>query len=408
MPFTTTDNLLLSALLPTAASGARLAAAAGTAEQAALNWAEVVRRAEELHLAPLLRAHLARIGALAVVPANARTALDESSRTWAARHLAYVSEARRLLDALKQAGIAALPLKGAALMLGGYYPQAGLRPALDLDLLVDPARIEMAAQVAEGCGYHEIPGRRAVRPRGRLENEQNHLWPRRGPSGLLLELHRRAFHFASGSRDFGFVEMNERAVSDQTSTLRLPAPADLAVHLIHHTLVDLQSTHAVLRTLADLHFVFAQAPTARAEAIARATELGFGGAARLAEEALAWLANGTQTQAEPTNEDVRLLIETALLDAPAQVAEAARLLEYFAFGRQPFRKAGNLLALLFTSRSHLEQLYRPDKSTAEGNGVYLNYLRRPFDLLRRIDWSALRPTNLARVRRLRNIAMRER
>ena len=245
----------------------------------------------------------------------------------------------------------ALPLKGAALMLGESYPQPGLRAAVDLDLLLDPSDLDRAEAIAERCGYREIPGRSEARSRQRLENERNHRWPRRGPGGLLLELHHRAFHAVHRERDLGYAEMRARA--RERGPLLLPSRADLALHLIHHTMVDLQSTHAILRTLADLHMLFAEDPEARAETRRLAASFGFPSAVALAEDALAWLT-GPETPPAP---GLALLLETALDPAPDDLAAAARWIEYFDFSRHPLRKLGTLASLLFTSRSHLEQLY---------------------------------------------------
>lgn len=282
-------------------------------------------------------------------------------------------------------------------MLGGYYPEAGLRAALDIDLLVDPARIERAEAVAEECGFLEMPGRRDLRPRQRLENERNHHWPRRGASGLVLELHHRAFNFVKGGRDLGFDELQDRAVVKPDGLL-LPSASDLALHLIHHTIVDLQSTHAILRTLADLYFIFTREPQAREEVEVRAREFGFASAARLANQALRLLAEGGIDEAAD-REEVALLLETALIESPAAVAEAARVFEYLDLSRHPIRKIGNLLSLVFTSRSHLEQLYGETKQ----RNVFWNYAWRPIDLMRKLNWAGLSLENLRRVRRLRKI-----
>jgi hypothetical protein len=372
-----------------------------------LDWETILDRAELRLTAPLLRFNLAAMGELGRLPEAARRRIDESARIWAARHLAYVSEARRLILALAAAGVDAVPLKGAALMLGGYYPQPGLRAALDIDLLVDPARLDQAEAVAESIGYVEIPGRSQARTRQRLENERNHGWPRRGPGGLLLELHHRAFHYARGERDLSFHEVRARAVPQ--GPILLSSEADLALHLVHHTIVDLQSAHAILRTLADLHFLLIRAPRAGEGMRVLAENFGFGAAADLAVAALQALAgNGSheslrrEAQATP---GLALLFETALLSTPAQVeelAETARWFEYFNFRRRPLRKIGNLFSMLFTSRSHLEQLYGP----AESRGVYWNYLRRPFDLLRKVRPASLSLANLRRVRALRKLVGR--
>lgn len=392
MGFDTTEKILLAALLPTEPSRTALRSLLQH-----VDWPAVLRRAAFHHTSALLRWNLSRAGCLDRVPAEIKAQLAEISRTWAARHLAYVNETRRLVRALRAEGIEAIPLKGAALMLGGAYPEAGLRAALDLDLLVRPAAIEAAEAVAESCGYAMAPGQRAARPRQRLENERNHAWPRRGPSGLILELHHRAFHAVGCGRDLDFDTIRGRAETTEDGLL-LPADADLALHLIHHTIVDLQSAHAILRTLADLHALASRSPDLENRTAQLAREFEFEGAASIAFAAKRALAEGNFAGLAPDS-DLTLLLETALLESPAAFAEAARLLEYLDFRRAPLQKLGNLAALLFTPRAHMEQLYERDS----GPGLYWNYLRRPFDLLQKFNWRSLSPSHLQRVRRLRRM-----
>lgn len=395
-----TDQLLLNSLLPTTASAARLR----QLELSEIDWPDAIRRAEFHSISSLLRFNLSRADLLGSLPEAEREQLRASSQTWAARHLAYVSEAARLITALKAENIMAIPLKGAALMLGGYYPQAGLRAALDIDLLIEPEKQERADEIVASLGYEDLPGRRSVPARQRLANEVNHLWPRRSPGGLILELHRRAFHFAQRERDFSFAEIRSRtvAVSVDGGDLLLPSPTDLAFHLVHHTLVDLQTTKAILRTVADLHFIFAAHPAARAEMIHQADEFGFGGAARSADELLKLLAQASSVELDEAAKSGRLalLFETALAEETLPLADAARLFEYLDFSRRPMAKLGNLASLLFTSRQHLTELY----GQKQQGSVYWNYLRRPFDLLRKFNRAGFSPSNLWRVWKLRKLA----
>lgn len=405
MKLTATDKILLSAVLPTAASQKRLSQLLADHHDK-LDWPALVRRADFHHLAPSLRLNIA--DADGQLPSTINNELAEINRVWAARHLAYINEAARLITTLQNENIEALPLKGAALMLGGYYPRAGLRTAQDIDLLVAPRNLDRADQIIAACGYLEIPGRSRVRPRQRLANESNHLWPRRAPSGLVLELHHRAFQYARRQQDFSFAELRHRATRQPTAAgveLLLPASHDLALHLIHHTIVDLQTTRAILRTFADLHFIFARTPPARTLMQQQALRFGFGGAAQLADAAWQLLAEATLAQLDEAMNDppLRLLLETALLEATLPVADAARLFEYFDFRKQPLRKLGNLWALLFTPRAHLEQLY----SAPPQGSVYLNYLRRPFDLLRKFAAGSFAPATLWRVWKLRRLAARK-
>lgn len=389
MSFTLDEQILLSALLPTEASRSRLRQLV----RQDLDWLALVARAEAAYIAPLLRFNLVHSGCLTHLPAAAQQQLEQSSQTWAARHLAYVHEAERLCAALAAAGITTFPLKGAALMLGGYYPQAGLRAAVDIDLLVDPARIAAAEAVAEACGYTVEPGRTKARPRQRLPNELNHVAARRGPGGMLLELHTRAFHAVRVGRDFGFAE-------SQRGTGNSPA-ACLALHLVHHTLVDLQSTHAILRTLADLHFILARDRSVAGPLRPLADEYGFRGAVEAALQAACLLAQGDLAelkQAGRRADACGLLLETALLEKPVGLAATARMLEYLDFSRAPLRKLGNLGALVFTNREHLAQQYA-------GPGMLAwRYLQRPFVLLRKFNWVSLRPGNLRRVWRWRKLS----
>src|SRR5262249_47610124 len=101
---------------------------------------------------------------------------------------------------------------------------------------------------------------------------------------------------------------------------------------------------------------------------------------------------------------MNLLLDLALTESPEAVADAARLFEYFDFSVRPARKLGALLSLLFTSRAHLEQLY----GSLEHGGVYFNYLRRPFGLVKKLNRESLSPATLWRVWRLRRLSVHDR
>jgi hypothetical protein len=232
---------------------------------------------------------------------------------------------------------------------------------------------------------------------------------RRGSSGLLLELHTRAFHYVRTGRDFGFAELSERARFVMTATgasLHLPSSADLALHLVHHTLVDLQSTPAILRTLADLHFILSQDGTAKAGLLKLGCAFGFSSTIAAALQAERLLATSDLEGLEDAlqrGDGCALLLETALLEKPLPLADAARLFEYFDLSRAPLRKLGNLVSLIFTNRAHLAQLYGESARSKPA----AHYLRRPFDLLRKFNWASLQPGTLRRVRRLRRLARQQ-
>jgi hypothetical protein len=400
------DKVMLSSLLPTTASRERLQQILDESLPDEI-WTAILTRAEALGTLSLLRFHLTEQNLWGKLPDRWQNKVIVLTQLQAARHLAYTSEALRLMATFQQNNITAIPLKGVALMLGGYYPQPGMRTAVDIDLLIDPAQISLAEQSVIEAGYLERIYVASARPGQRLVNEMNHLPPRRGPGGILLELHHRAFHYVRGERDFSFAEIRQRAQQhtlssgNQPGNFLMPAPEDLSVHLIHHTLVDLVGTKSFLRTIADLYFIRQQHPEIFRHAEIRAAETGFAGAVRKAEEMLCLLADGQWSDFDriPDSSPTAALLEAGLLKDAEDFSEAARLLEYFDLRRNPIKKFRQIFSLIFTTRRHLSELYQqPDERR-----VYLKYWRRPFDLLKKIRWSGLRPSVVRRVLKLRRL-----
>lgn len=384
MTFTPTDTLLLTALLPTAANQQRLPELLSQN----LDWSRVVQQSIISGTASLLRFNLVQATALGQVPQPEQERLAKESHSWVARQQIYAAETRQLIAAFAAAGIPSLPLKGAALMLGKYYPLPGLRAAGDVDLLVAPEQAEAAFAVALARGYEQVVIKKPVRVAIPLAYELRHLPVLRAPAGVLVELHYRAFHDPRYARDFAWAEMFPRAVTRQG--VQLPAPEDVALHLIQHTMVDLTSANGILRTLADLHFLFAAEPEAKARLLLRAEEFALRNAAALALEALQTLeANALATASPP----VRLLLETALRGTEAGFFEAARLLEYLDLRQQPLARLRHLYALLRASGA-------PATVTATPAA---HPFRRFSSLWRRLQWKGVAWADVRRVLALRRI-----
>ncbi|MBS1811362.1 MAG: nucleotidyltransferase family protein [Acidobacteria bacterium] len=386
MTFTPTDKLLLSALLPTATNQQRLTELLSNSE---IDWALAVRRSMAGGTAALLRWNLARAAVLGRVPKPEQELLEKESHSWAVRQQIYVAEATQLIEAFREKGIASLPLKGAALMLGEYYPLPGLRSAVDVDLLLPAEQAEAAFALAEARGYEKVEIKKPVRVAVPLAHELRHLPVLRGRSGVLLELHYRAFHDLRRHRDFGWAEMAERAV--RRNDVLLPATEDLALHLIQHTIVDLTSAYAILRTLADLHFLFAAEPKARGRLLIRAEEFALSGAVNMALDALDCLEANTFEQA---GAQARLLLETALMGSSQSLFETARLFEYLDLRQQPVARIKHLYQLLT-----LENAPQPS-ATVPSSGSLLN---RVSAMWRRLHWKGVAWTDVRRVLAIRKI-----
>ena len=107
-----------------------------------------------------------------------------------------------VLDALAEAGVAAAPLKGHALLDGpeAVYEDPGVRPLDDVDLIVARADLERAAGVLAELGFRPIAGRADARLAGGHE-----LALHRTVAGiqLFVELHWAWAGSESLLRDFG-------------------------------------------------------------------------------------------------------------------------------------------------------------------------------------------------------------
>ena len=379
--FISNERLLLSALLPNESSQQLLRELLITSANQ-INWEDFFRLASSKGLSALVRYNFSLAQNLASIPTNHREELERFSHVAAAKHLLIISEIKRLSAIFQAEKIDSMPLKGAALMLGNYYPKPGMRSVIDLDLLIDPSQTEHAFAVALANGFklEPIPPSRAAQP---LPHELRHLPLLRNEKGLLLELHFRAFHSLNANRDFTLREMMPRAVwSDE---IYLPAPEDLGLHLIQHTVSDLTSANAILRTLADLYFIKQKDSEAFEKIKIRAQEFGLLKAANLAFRALGVIENDDYSDSE-----VKFFLQMALAENSAGMMETIRLFEYLDLREAPVHKLKHLFSLMRRN---------PKNHSLEVQGKSAGV----FSMMKKLNWNALRVKELRRIARLRKM-----
>ena len=119
------------------------------------DWESLPAIAQAEGVAPLMYWKLRDYGWPAGTPDAAHTSLAQAYYSTVARNMLLCRELGRVLDVLGGIGIPAIVLKGAALA-ATLYPNIGLRPMGDLDLLVPRSRMEKAVQAARSFGYREI------------------------------------------------------------------------------------------------------------------------------------------------------------------------------------------------------------------------------------------------------------
>jgi hypothetical protein len=124
------------------------------------------------------------------LPDDVRSALSEAASAVAAQNLRSAAESRLLLSRFKAANVELLFLKG--LPVGALaYGNPALKSAIDIDLLIDPADLQSAADLLRGAGYTLLAPNRS------LHDRALHKWHRSwkesvwGNSGIQIDLHTR-------------------------------------------------------------------------------------------------------------------------------------------------------------------------------------------------------------------------
>lgn len=126
-----------------------MAEAQALAQAPGFQWEALAGLAEEEELAPLLYAALQR---QTWAPVDVMQRLRAAYMRNASRNALLLAELEQALARLAAAGIPALALKGAALT-ARLYGNIGLRPMVDLDLLVRREDMTMALATLEAAGY---------------------------------------------------------------------------------------------------------------------------------------------------------------------------------------------------------------------------------------------------------------
>ncbi len=148
-----------------------------------LDWDSVLCRAEDERLAPVLFSVLQALP----VPAPIRDRLRPAWVAATRQHLLGTQQLRATLDALGNAGVAAIPLKGPALA-EHLYGQPGLRPFTDLDILVRRGDVSAALGVLASLGYRHLGDGRPLEHE--LAEAAGACFVHEGPEpGLPVDLH---------------------------------------------------------------------------------------------------------------------------------------------------------------------------------------------------------------------------
>ncbi len=124
------------------------------------------------------------------VPDPLRREIERDARQVAERNLRFAQESHRLLNAFGGAGVRVIFVKGltlSALAYGDPY----LKTGCDIDILVEPALVNAAAQLLTSCGYEPVVPAVDAKSRAVVDwhrRRKESVWCKRG-TGQYLDLH---------------------------------------------------------------------------------------------------------------------------------------------------------------------------------------------------------------------------
>jgi hypothetical protein len=210
---------------------------ADTLAMRAEDWDAFSSLARIHRLGPMLHNRLARSDLAAAIPQEVKEQLQASQRKHAMRNLSIYRELVAVTQMLDARNIPSIALKGAFLARFAY-PEPGLRPMRDLDLLLRPEQAVQAFGLLKECGYRSLFD---GLPEAYFA-DRNHLPPLEGPGGISIELHHRLIAPGPLRADAGEFEnaMWARSVLETVGgiQIRFPCPEDMLLHLCMHATLD--------------------------------------------------------------------------------------------------------------------------------------------------------------------------
>jgi len=193
------------------------------------DWPTLPQRAEMMAMAPLVYAHLQ--AAAIALPDDLQRALAGLTLRHRQANIIRYTVLAEILSALKDDDIEVLVLKGAALALT-VYPQPGLRPMRDMDILVRESDALRAQMILVELGFM------ASTPRS-IEISDGHHLPvaQRVVDGLKVsvEVHHRLLPFTPHLFNYEWLSMSAISFSINEVAAQTPSHEIMLWHIYRHS-----------------------------------------------------------------------------------------------------------------------------------------------------------------------------
>ena len=194
------------------------------------DWEQFLDLAGKHNLIPLVFARLKSLGLSHTIPTAIIEKMRQAMLTNATRNAIFLHEAKTIIEALQEANIPVIGLKGLYL-LENIYPDISTRTMNDLDLMVKKADIPVALSICQDLGYQPTTYFGINDPNLDIK----HVPPLKKEPGPYLEL-----HWTILEEDEPFT-IDANGLWERTVTAKLAgvealslSPEDLILHLCLH------------------------------------------------------------------------------------------------------------------------------------------------------------------------------
>ncbi len=195
-----------------------------------LNWKYITEAASSWNIAQLLYQNLKDPGNRGLVPPGVMEGLKQVYHTTVARNMLLYTELRNIVIAFQSAGVKVCVLKGAALA-GIVYRDPGLRPMMDLDLLVRKEDLGTVHRVMTDLRYAAAAGSQSKQW---YREKHFHLPPYHHPEKpVVVEIH---WHITENSfgLDINQLWKRTREVDLTGCRVLVLSPEDMLIHTCIH------------------------------------------------------------------------------------------------------------------------------------------------------------------------------
>lgn len=196
-----------------------------------VDWDYLLQMAEFHGISPLLADNLNRESLSALIPPPYAERLHQLYQNNLYRSVFLAEEMRKILDVLKQEGIAAIVLKGTVLA-EQLYVNPALRTTTDIDLLIEKKALPRAAALIQNLGYDEST----------LWEEQQHpfhrVYYKQGQSPIIVELHWDLDDPTIVPSDMAEIRRRARPFVTQDYEVLVLSPEDTLLYLTKNVLTQ--------------------------------------------------------------------------------------------------------------------------------------------------------------------------